>query len=104
MAGKRKPKESALQSKVMNYIRSNYKHSRAFKVNSCSVDGVMDVYASIPGFGSLWIEMKRDETEKPRPNQVAMLARIKKAGTPTFVCRSWREWMIIKGEIDERLS
>ena len=98
------PLETSLQSKVMNYIRSNYKGSVVFKLEKASVSGVPDVYASIPGYGSIWIEMKRDKSQKPRPNQIAMIARLNAAGTTATVVHDWGEWVVLKGDIDEVIN
>jgi hypothetical protein len=60
MAKKTRPKETKLQKKVLDYIKSNFPGSIGFKVDA-SIDGVPDLFISIPGFGGFWIEMKRDE-------------------------------------------
>ena len=97
---KSKPKESVLQKKVTDYIRSNYKHSVTFKVEKSSVDGTPDFFFTIPIFGPGMIEFKRDITCEPRPNQVSMIARLNKGDCPTFVVHTFEEWMSIKAIID----
>jgi hypothetical protein len=89
---KSRPKETKLQKKVMDYITSNFPGSIAYKIEA-SVNGVPDIFASIPGFGAICIEMKRDPTEKPRANQLAMIAALNKAGTPAYVVDCWSSWM-----------
>lgn len=96
---KAKAKETVLQKKVMDYIKSNYPGSIAFKVDA-SIRGVPDVFSAIPGFGGFWMEMKRDETQKPRPDQVAVIARLNHAGSLSYVVQTFGQWMSIKSYID----
>ena len=101
---KKKPLETKLQSKIMNYIRSKYSGSVVFKLEKASVNGVPDVYASIPGYGSIWIEMKRDKTQHARPDQVAMIARLNAADTKAIVVHDWEEWMELNNEIKDKIG
>ena len=101
---KKKPLETKLQSKVMNYIRSNYSGSVVFKLEKASVNGVPDIYASIPEYGSIWIEMKRDKSHKPSPDQIAMIARLNAADTKAIVVHDWEEWMELNSEIKDKIG
>ena len=92
--------EKDLQYKILNYIRSNYHGSVAFKVERCSVNSVPDIYATIPNYGSVWIETKRDANSKFQPGQLSMIKRLSIGGTPSYAIHSWDKWMELKKEID----
>jgi len=96
--------ETKLQYKILRYIESRFPGSVCFKIEKASKNGVADIWYAIPGFPPTFAEIKKNEKEKLRPNQIAMKERMLKAGQRAIEIKSWRMWMEEVGKIREALS
>jgi hypothetical protein len=96
----KRPLESSLQRKIIRSAESEFRGDIiAWKAEKSSIDGVPDLYFAIVGIGSVHIEVKRDKDSKPRPSQVFVINKLKKAGVRTYVIDTWEDWVVLLKEL-----
>jgi hypothetical protein len=88
-------KESALQSKILNDLRSLGKYCTVFKIIKSSDDGVPDIFFTTAHTGGILVETKRT-TGVTTKLQALMGIKLNMCGTKSFICYSWEEWMEAK--------
>jgi len=94
--------ESTLQRKIVRSAESEFRGEIIiWKAESSSIDGVPDVYMAVEGIGSVHMEIKKDPTSKPRPTQVFVIGKLRKAGVRTYVIDTWEGWLQILKELHE---
>lgn len=109
--------ESALQSQCVAWFRAQYPEIIIFAIPNAAkrsfalaarmrkegmVSGIPDLFiakariykVSLAFDCGLFIEMKRDKSEKPTFNQTYYLEKLKEAGYKTAVCHSFEEFRI----------
>jgi len=64
-----------------------------------------DVYATAGGVGSFWLETKRAANIKAKDAQVVIINRLRRAGTPAYVIKTWEQYVqviniILTGKAD----
>lgn len=89
-------RESILQTKILNDLRSRGKFCVAFKVMKCSEDGVPDVFFSMEACGPVFIETKDEFDGVLSKKQEDMIKDLNDCGCKAFVCWSWTQWVQIK--------
>jgi len=102
MVTQKRPLEKNLQRKIIKSIESSFKGKViVYKVEKASIDGVPDLFFAIEGIGARFMEVKRDENEEPRANQVFCINKLIQCGVPTYVVKTWEQWLVIRnGFID----
>ncbi len=99
MVGGLMAEEKRLQTKILNDLRSLGKYCEAFKLMRASENGEPDIFFTMALTGGVLIEAKGGRGS-PRPNQKAKIKKLNDCGTPTFVCRTWDEWMDVKRRLN----
>jgi len=88
-------KESDLQTKILNDLRSFGKYCECFKIKSASDNGEPDIFFTTKLTNAVLVEVKR-LNGKARDLQLVKINKLNTCGTKTFLCHSWSEWVLIK--------
>jgi len=91
-------RETKIQTKILNDLRSFGKYCVCTKIMRASDNGIPDIYFTLKLTGSIYIETKTliGVASKVQKNKIK---KLNACGTKTFVCHSWEEWMAIKKEL-----
>jgi len=89
-------KESILQTKILNDIRS-WDNSIATKLEKSSDIGWPDIISVVSGL-PVFVETKAPK-KKPDPHQILVHDRLRASGALVFVCDSVEEWLSIRNSI-----
>lgn len=87
--------EKKLQTKILKDLESFGKYCEAFKLMKINKNGEPDIFFTTALTGAVLVEAKR-EAGNPRKNQESKLKKLALCGTPTFVCRTWDDWIALK--------
>ncbi len=90
--------EASLHAEIEQDCRSRgfyYVHSRMDRQTTCGV-GTPDFVIALPGGKTFWVEAKA-RREKPKPDQLAAAAHLRKLGHHIAVVRNREEWLLELG-------
>jgi len=92
-------KESDLQTKILNDLRSLGKYCTCTKIMRASDNGFPDIFFSTALTGGVFIETKRFNGKASRL-QILRIKKLNSCGTKAMVCFSWAEWIAIKQKLN----
>jgi len=96
-------KESSLQSKILNDLRSFGKYCECFKIMKTSDNGEPDVFFTTKITGAVLIEIKRPDGSTQKI-QSAKIKKLNECGTQAYICYSWENWASLKNDLGLSLA
>lgn len=90
-----KNKESFLQEKILQDLRSLGQHCECFKIEKTSDNGIPDIFFTTKITGPVLIETKKSNGILSAL-QVLKIDKLRKCGTKAFPCYTWAQWVELK--------
>jgi len=90
------PREKNLQQRIVNDLQSLGAVVLVLTPGILSTRFTPDVYFSLRGVGSMWLELKRDSTQRMSRGQEIMVGRLNFHDTPAYSINSWDQWIAVK--------
>lgn len=87
--------EKALQTNILDDLRSFGEYCECFKIMRASDNGEPDIFFTTKLTGGILVETKRLKGSLQKVQGVKVKKLIN-CGTPTFICNSWEKWVEIK--------